>query len=178
MRVSISAIRSACRVFASWCGGVPWQSQMGFPANAIEPRICVACVFRDALADRLSLDRTRPSAMPFVCAFCISRGQIRPVYQCVAETRGEFVVVVQLGGLEPPTSCSTDRRSNQLSYNCIASRPPKRGSRTGRKLGATPVFGKAGCTSTSASTHRQKQKARAHRSGFFKANTRCIKRPA
>ena len=32
--------------------------------------------------------------------------------------------LVQLGGLEPPTSCSTDRRSNQLSYNCIlASRP-------------------------------------------------------
>lgn len=28
-------------------------------------------------------------------------------------------VMVQLGGLEPPTSCSTDRRSNQLSYNCI-----------------------------------------------------------
>ena len=28
--------------------------------------------------------------------------------------------MVQLGGLEPPTSCSTDRRSNQLSYNCIA----------------------------------------------------------
>ena len=32
--------------------------------------------------------------------------------------------LVQLGGLEPPTSCSTDRRSNQLSYNCIlAGRP-------------------------------------------------------
>jgi hypothetical protein len=28
-------------------------------------------------------------------------------------------LLVQLGGLEPPTSCSTDRRSNQLSYNCI-----------------------------------------------------------
>jgi hypothetical protein len=26
--------------------------------------------------------------------------------------------MVQLGGLEPPTSGSTDRRSNQLSYNC------------------------------------------------------------
>ena len=33
--------------------------------------------------------------------------------------------VVQLGGLEPPTSCSTDRRSNQLSYNCILCRPQK-----------------------------------------------------
>src|SRR6267154_371245 len=28
------------------------------------------------------------------------------------------VTVVQLGGLEPPTSGSTDRRSNQLSYSC------------------------------------------------------------
>jgi hypothetical protein len=52
--------------------------------------------------------------------------------------------VVQLGGLEPPTSCSTDRRSNQLSYNCILLVAPKRGSRTGRKLGATLRFGKAG----------------------------------
>jgi hypothetical protein len=34
--------------------------------------------------------------------------------------------LVQLGGLEPPTSCSTDRRSNQLSYNCIR-RPRKKG---------------------------------------------------
>jgi hypothetical protein len=58
--------------------------------------------------------------------------------------------LVQLGGLEPPTSCSTDRRSNQLSYNCILCRPPKKGLRTGRKLGATPVFGKAGWASTSA----------------------------
>jgi hypothetical protein len=52
--------------------------------------------------------------------------------------------VVQLGGLEPPTSCSTDRRSNQLSYNCILGiGTPKKGVRTGRKLGATGRFGKA-----------------------------------
>src|SRR5882757_1822055 len=51
--------------------------------------------------------------------------------------------VVQLGGLEPPTSCSTDRRSNQLSYNCILGDTRKGGRRTGRKLGATPCFGKA-----------------------------------
>src|SRR3977135_167170 len=38
------------------------------------------------------------------------------------------VSLVQLGGLEPPTSCSTDRRSNQLSYNCILCRPRKGGS--------------------------------------------------
>src|SRR4029078_9083102 len=41
--------------------------------------------------------------------------------------------VVQLGGFEPPTSGSTDRRSNHLSYSCT--RPAWRG---GRKLGATP----------------------------------------
>lgn len=35
---------------------------------------------------------------------------------------GALILVVQLGGLEPPTSCSTDRRSNQLSYNCILKR--------------------------------------------------------
>jgi hypothetical protein len=27
--------------------------------------------------------------------------------------------LVQLGGLEPPTSGSTNQRSNQLSYSCI-----------------------------------------------------------
>jgi hypothetical protein len=37
--------------------------------------------------------------------------------------------VVQLGGLEPPTSCSTDRRSNQLSYNCILHDKPQKGGR-------------------------------------------------
>lgn len=43
--------------------------------------------------------------------------------------------LVQLGGLEPPTSCSTDRRSNQLSYNCILAsrlgRPKQAGHRGG-----------------------------------------------
>src|SRR5229473_1639021 len=38
------------------------------------------------------------------------------------------IAMVQLGGLEPPTSCSTDRRSNQLSYNCILCEAPQRGS--------------------------------------------------
>ena len=49
--------------------------------------------------------------------------------------------MVQLAGLEPATSCSTNRRSNQLSYNCILT-APKPGSRTGGKLGATLRFGK------------------------------------
>ena len=30
-----------------------------------------------------------------------------------------FIVLVQLGGFEPPTSGSTNQRSNQLSYSCI-----------------------------------------------------------
>ena len=63
--------------------------------------------------------------------------------------------MVQLGGLEPPTSCSTDRRSNQLSYNCILGRALKKGSRTGGKLGATPRFGKAKGAATSAASQRR-----------------------
>jgi hypothetical protein len=43
----------------------------------------------------------------------------------LSRVRIEECRLVQLGGLEPPTSCSTDRRSNQLSYNCILDRPRK-----------------------------------------------------
>jgi hypothetical protein len=86
-----------------------------------------------------------------------------------------FILLVQLGGLEPPTSCSTDRRSNQLSYNCILCRP-KKGLRTRRKLGATPVFGKAGDNTIGVirayKKVPQKQKARAHRPGFSEAKMR------
>jgi hypothetical protein len=60
---------------------------------------------------------------------------------CLLRQKHLGSALVQLGGLEPPTSCSTDRRSNQLSYNCNLCRPEK-GSRTGRKLGATLHFGK------------------------------------
>jgi hypothetical protein len=42
-----------------------------------------------------------------------------------------LMMLVQLGGLEPPTSCSTDRRSNQLSYNCILCGPEKGGAERG-----------------------------------------------
>ena len=75
MRVSTSAIHSAQSRLCLVVRSVRWQSQMGFPTHAIEPSVWVAYVFRDALAgeptDRLSLELTRPSAMPFVCAFCI-----------------------------------------------------------------------------------------------------------
>jgi hypothetical protein len=36
-----------------------------------------------------------------------------------------------LGGFEPPTSCSTDRRSNQLSYNCTKNAAEKGCCRAG-----------------------------------------------
>src|ERR1043166_4627323 len=50
-----------------------------------------------------------------------------------------LILLVQLGGFEPPTSGSTDRRSNHLSYSCTRPLPG------GRKLGAGPLFGKGFC---------------------------------
>src|SRR6185437_8036773 len=54
--------------------------------------------------------------------------------------------MVQLGGLEPPTSGSTIRRSNQLSYNCTSAfrqpRPePLTGALPGGAFGCAPVLG-------------------------------------
>lgn len=48
--------------------------------------------------------------------------------------------MVQVGGLEPPTSGSTDQRSNQLSYTCTST--DVRPSRARRKLSAASGFGK------------------------------------
>jgi hypothetical protein len=45
-----------------------------------------------------------------------------------ATDRDGFCRVVQLGGFEPPTSGSTIRRSNQLSYNCTHGLAAKRPS--------------------------------------------------
>ena len=50
-----------------------------------------------------------------------------------------LIYLVQLGGLEPPTSCSTDRRSNQLSYNCILGRARK-GSPNGAETRCNAVL--------------------------------------
>ena len=69
--------------------------------------------------------------------------------------QGNLSAVVQLGGIEPPTSGSTIRRSNQLSYNCIFNRAadrclPRHRRRFRRKLGATTGFGKTLRTSPHA----------------------------
>src|SRR5437868_11353517 len=61
----------------------------------------------------------------------------RAVARRISEIRaigGATNEVVQQGGLEPPTSGSTDRRSNQLSYCCM--------SRCAGKLGAKAGLGK------------------------------------
>src|SRR3954470_10892676 len=76
------------------------------------------------------------------------------------DSSGVIEWMVQLGGFEPPTSGSTDRRSNHLSYSCT--RPAWRG---GRKLGATPFLGKG--FPLSASGQRAAQtKARATGPGY------------
>jgi hypothetical protein len=127
--------------------GVPWQFQMGFPGNAKEPSVWVAYVFRMPLRANqlLSFARTNATIRNAICMRLLYLARAnRSGLSIDAETTGEFDALVQLGGLEPPTSCSTDRRSNQLSYNCILGAGPEKGARTGRKLGATPLFGKAG----------------------------------
>ena len=43
--------------------------------------------------------------------------------------------MVQLGGFEPPTSGSTDRRSNHLSYSCTATRARARAWRRAEPMG-------------------------------------------
>src|SRR3981189_1740356 len=65
--------------------------------------------------------------------------------------------VVQLGGLEPPTSCSTDRRSNQLSYNCILGAGPKKGVPNGAETRCNaPLWqGREQATSASSQSRRR-----------------------
>ncbi len=68
-------------------------------------------------------ERTKqPALLPFAALHVSSaRRYVRSINTLLKPQK--FFGVVQLGGLEPPTSCSTDRRSNQLSYNCILCRP-------------------------------------------------------
>ena len=73
-----------------------------------------------------------PSAMPRSRPASIAaRAATRSSSVCrrgcsIRSPSASLISLVQLGGLEPPTSCSTDRRSNQLSYNCILREGPLR----------------------------------------------------
>jgi hypothetical protein len=87
--------------------------------------------------------------------------------------------VVQLGGLEPPTSGSTDRRSNQLSYSCTpwdSARSGKQPSRRiqqsasvacsmllrmGQNLGAGSLFDKSAGAPEASGGRLFKERARA-----------------
>src|SRR3954471_8379591 len=85
------------------------------------------------------------------------------------EGDGDRRKVVQLGGLEPPTSGSTIRRSNQLSYSCT-----RLAWQAGRTLGTTPVFGKRCLFLVAALTAPCKRKTRATGPGsiVFAINSR------
>jgi hypothetical protein len=96
--------------------------------------------------------------------------------------------LVQLGGLEPPTSWSTAKRSNQLSYSCphprrgrnlgglfrfdkvrarSPSSPPTREPIvTGLEYGSPPSRGRRSCGAYSSSL-AIKKKAQAASPGFF-----------
>ena len=63
-------------------------------------------VLVQALADTL---RRTPERYP---------GRSRDVEKSARDHPKYLIWLVQLGGFEPPTSGSTDRRSNQLSYSC------------------------------------------------------------
>jgi hypothetical protein len=73
--------------------------------------------------------------------------------------------MVQAGGLEPPTSGSTDQRSNQLSYACMRVRLLVKPNPSGRNLGAARLFGKRGAPDW----HACIDKARTLRSGLWLA---------
>src|SRR6201986_634188 len=92
---------------------------------------------RDFLASPLSVVRrpVHPSGRP------VTDQRLDPSLQRDRPGSGHFVGgMVQLGGLEPPTSGSTIRRSNQLSYNCMP-RPEGRFAKS-RKLWAAPAKSK------------------------------------
>jgi hypothetical protein len=105
---------------------VSWQFKMCFPTNTVEPCVLFAHLLRNAFAGEPTTI-TRSTIRNAICTrLCILGGQYVRSISKMLERQGNLSLLVQLGGLEPPTSCSTDRRSNQLSYNCILWRPQKR----------------------------------------------------
>src|SRR3954463_10849176 len=67
--------------------------------------------------------------------------------------------MVQLGGFEPPTSGSTDRRSNHLSYSCTGLGRYCFRPASGWKLGASPALGKGGAKAPNCAVPRKKAQA-------------------
>jgi hypothetical protein len=171
-----------CRTPGSAHAGSLLGSRVRVPTQTVYEalrRLASQCEF-------LSQPTTRHAWSELVALFCISAQSTPSVYQQDTGTTGRFVAVVQLGGLEPPTSCSTDRRSNQLSYNCILCRPQKgvaNGAETrcnaalwqGREMTILVSSPRARATS---SMPRRQEKARARRPGFLARERLPITRPA
>src|SRR5258708_31212960 len=105
------------------------HSQDRLPPNAVEPFIFDARVCRDALASNplsslATFQGDHPEGHLYALLYFRASKMVR-LFNYLLWQRDNLRPLVQLGGLEPPTSCSTDRRSNQLSYNCILGRPEK-----------------------------------------------------
>ena len=103
------------------------HSQDCLPPNAVEPFIFRARVCRDALASNplsiLATFQGDHSEGHLYALLYFRASEMVRLFNYLLWQRDNLLPLVQLGGLEPPTSCSTDRRSNQLSYNCIVCRP-------------------------------------------------------
>jgi hypothetical protein len=97
----------------------PCDVQVIRPAPCIDEVVCVGLAVR-CCDGRCADTRDRQSVV-------IADGNGSIHKQISEEGDASRMKLVQLGGLEPPTSCSTDRRSNQLSYNCIPIAPQKSG---------------------------------------------------
>ena len=83
-----------------------------WPARIVSMRVSISAVHS-------------PNRVLASCLGVLADGVKRSSQRTPKSRKYSSRTLVQLGGLEPPTSCSTDRRSNQLSYNCILCRPQK-----------------------------------------------------